>query len=358
MSDNTVLLQEQELQDLIKDKLMAAGLPEVQSEETAKHLTYADMCGVHSHGSVRVEYYAERISKGGITLDPELKFEKTGESTGMYYGDNAQGQYVANLALEPAIKMAKETGIGAVGVAHCGHTGTLSYYLRKIAEQDLVGLAFTPSDPMAVPFGAAEVYYGTNPLGFGAPSSTGTPLVFDMATTVQAWGKVLDARSKGRDIPATWAVDKDGNATTDPYAVAGLVPIADAKGYGLMMMVDVFAGILLDLPFGKHVSSMYEDFDKGRDLGQLYIILDPERFGGLEQFKEKITQTMEELNGLKPAEGFDSVRYPGQGSNMRYARHKENGVAIAKDIVEYLRSDVIHSDNYEKMGSFVENDEE
>ena len=96
-----------ELHALIQNKLQAAGLPEVQATETANHLVYADLCGVHSHGAVRVEYYSERIHKGGITLEPEIKFEKTGESSGVFHGDNAQGQYVANLALEPAIQMAK-----------------------------------------------------------------------------------------------------------------------------------------------------------------------------------------------------------------------------------------------------------
>lgn len=69
-----------ELHVLIKNKLQAAGLPEVQAAETANHLVYADLCGVHSHGAVRVEYYSERINKGGITLEPEIRFEKTGKA--------------------------------------------------------------------------------------------------------------------------------------------------------------------------------------------------------------------------------------------------------------------------------------
>ena len=153
-----------ELHELIQNKLEAAGLPKEQAVETANHLVYADLCGVHSHGAVRVEYYSERINKGGITREPEIVFEKTGESSGVFHGDNAQGQYVANLALEPAIEMAKKSGVAVIGVSKCGHTGTLSYYLRKIAEAGLVGMAMTQSDPMAVPFGGAEPYYGTNHL--------------------------------------------------------------------------------------------------------------------------------------------------------------------------------------------------
>jgi ureidoglycolate dehydrogenase (NAD+) len=352
-TEKLIKVTPEELHELIQNKLQAAGLPEVQAVETANHLVYADLCGVHSHGAVRVEYYSERINKGGITLEPEAYFEKTGDCSGVFHGDNAQGQYIANLALEPAIAMAKEKGVAVVGISKCGHTGTLSYYLRNSAEAGLLGMSMTQSDPMAVPFGGAEPYYGTNPIGFGAPSDTDTPLIFDMATTVQAWGKILDARSKGKEIPADWAVDEEGQATTDPNKVRGLMPIAGPKGYGLMMMVDVFSGVLMNLPFGKHVSSMYDDLTAGRNLGQLYIILDPARFGNPDMFKEHITQTMEELNATKPAKGYSSVRYPGQGSNQRYEKNRREGVEIPESIINYLKSDVIHNDSYEGLSAFA-----
>ncbi|MBG9984712.1 ureidoglycolate dehydrogenase [Aerococcaceae bacterium DSM 111022] len=351
--EKLIPVTEEELHKLIKDKLILAGLPEEAAHETSNHLTYADMIGIHSHGAVRVEYYSERIAKGGVTHNPHLIFEKTGPATGIYYGDNGQGHYIANLAIEPTIELAKEAGVAVVGVANVSHTGTLSYYLRKLAEADLLAVAMTQSDPMVVPFGGAEVYYGTNPIGFGAPNNSEHPLIFDMATTVQAWGKILDARSKGRSIPDSWAVDDKGAPTTDPNAVAGLVPIAGPKGYGLMMMVDIFAGILLDLPFGGQVTSMYHDLHSGRDLGQTYIVIDPERFGGLAQFKDKISTTMDQLNAIKPATGFDRVQYPGQGSNERYAEALKEGTEIPESIYNYLVSNDVHYNNYEGRGIFA-----
>lgn len=341
------------LHELIKAKLIKAGLKEEHAEETANHLVYADLSGVHSHGAVRVEYYAERINKGGVTADPKFNFEQTGPGTAIFHGDNAQGHYAANEALEPAMKIAREAGVAVVGVSRVSHTGTLSYYMRKIAEQGLIGLAMTQSDPMVVPFGGAETYYGTNPIAFGMPSNSEHPLIFDMATTVQAWGKILDARSKGREIPDTWAVDVDGAPTTDPNQVKGLLPIAGPKGYGLMMMVDILAGVLLGLPFGRNVTSMYADLHASRNLGHTYIIIDPERFVGLEEFKKNISQTMEDLSGIRPATGFDRVLYPGQGSNERYANNLVEGVDIPVSIIEYLESDVIHNNQYEGLGAFA-----
>lgn len=352
--EEMVNLKEAELHKLIKDKLMQAGMPDDQAEETANHLTYADMNGVHSHGAVRVEYYAERIYKGGVNLKPKLSFEKTGPATAIYHGDNAQGHYVANKAIPETIKLAKEAGSATVGISEVSHTGTLSYYVRQFAEADLFAFATTLSDPMVVPFGGAEVYYGTNPIAFAAPRANAEPIVFDMATTVQAWGKILDARSKHRSIPDDWAVDGDGRPTTDPHKVEALLPIAGPKGYGLMMLADMLSGVLLGLPSGKNVSSMYHDLSEYRNLGQAFIVIDPERFAGLEHFKQATKQNVEELHQVKPAPGYEQVYYPGELSAMTHARHEKEGVDIPKEIVDYLKSDDIHFDRYDHKGIFAE----
>lgn len=352
--NQTVNVSAERLHELIKNKLISAGLPEEQAEETTNHLVYANLIGVHSHGAVRVEYYSERISKGGVNTNPDLSFEKTGASTGIFHGDNAQGHYVANKAIEPAVEMAKESGSAVVGVSQVSHTGTLSYYLRKIAEQDLIGIAVTQSDPMVVPFGGSEVYYGTNPIAFAVPRSNGEPIIFDMATTVQAWGKILDKRSRGEEIPDTWAVDESGAPTTDPNDVAGLVPIAGPKGYGLMMMVDILAGVLLGLPFGKHVSSMYADLTEYRNIGHTFIIIDPARFRDIEDFKNDMGQTVDELHAIKPAPDFDQVYYPGELSSLSKEKNTKEGIDIPKSIMDYLESDEIYINSYDGKGIFAD----
>ncbi|TVP90015.1 ureidoglycolate dehydrogenase [Alkalibacterium sp.] len=349
-----VRLSNEELHNLICNKVKSAGLQESHAEELAKHLVYADRHGIHSHGAVRVDYYSERIAKGGINAHPTFDFEKTGESTGIFHGDNGMGHVVANEALKEAITMAKSSGMAAVGVSRTSHTGTMAYYVKKAAEQDLVAISMCQSDPMVVPFGGAEPYYGTNPIGFGAPRKGAEPVVFDMATTVQAWGKVLDARSKNEPIPDNWAVDESGEPTTDPHMVRGLLPISGPKGYGLMMMVDILSGILLGLPFGKDVSSMYNDLSVGRDLGQLFILIDPARFTDIELFKEQVDQSMNELNHIKPASGFDRVMYPGELALVKAEEYEENGIPVVADIHAYLTSATVHFDKYALSSPFAD----
>lgn len=347
-------VKESELHELIKTKINRAGLSEEHADIVAEILAYSDARGIHSHGAVRVEYYSERIAKGGINANPKFEFRTTGPCSGIYEGDNGVGFAAAKFAMEEAIDMAKENGVSVVGVRNISHSGSLGYFVEMAAKQDLVAISICQSDPMVVPHGGSEAYYGTNPIAFAAPANDGKNLVFDMATTVQAWGKVLHARSKNEPIPDTWAVDEDGNPTTDPLKVNALVPIAGPKGYGLMMMVDVLSGVMLGLPFGKHVSSMYADLTKGRELGQLHIVIDPSRFTTLENFKASLTQTFEELNAIKPASGYDKVYYPGERGLLRKAKYDKDGIEIVDDIYEYLISDDIHFDNYNNKNKFAE----
>lgn len=354
MEKETVIVAPNELHQLIKNKLIKAGLKEEHAEEVATHLVFADACGIHSHGTVRVDYYAERIAKGGITLEPTITFEKTGPSTGIVHGDNGVGHFVALQGLEYAMQTAKESGVAVVGISKMGHSGALSYYVKKAAEQDLIAIAMCQSDPMVVPFGGSENYFGTNPIAFSAPRKNHPPVVFDMATTVQAWGKILDARSKNKEIPSNWAVDEQGNPTTNPHAVRGLLPIAGPKGYGLMMMVDILAGSLLGLPFGKHVSSMYDKLNEGRNLGQMFILIDPKRFTDLEQFKETINTMVEELHSIPAASGFERVYYPGELGQLNYEKSTVEGIEVATSIYDYLKSDLVHSNSYENTNAFGE----
>lgn len=344
-----------ELKELMKNKMIRAGLKAEHADMAAEILTWSDERGYHSHGAVRVEYYSERIAKGGMTTDPKFELKKTGPCSAIFEGDNGCGYVAATLAMNHAIEMAKESGIAVVGVRNISHSGALGYYTEMAAKQDLVAISFCQSDPMAIPYGGTEPYYGTNPISFAAPTADDRNVVFDMATTVQAWGKILDKRSRHESIPDTWAVDKDGKPTTDANQVNALVPIAGPKGYGLMMMVDVFSGVLLGLPFGKHVSSMYHDLSEGRNLGHMHIVMDPSRFTDLQEFKKNMSACLDELNETPAAEGYGKVYYPGERAALRREKYEAaGGIEIVDELIDYLKSDAIHFDRYDHKNRFAD----
>lgn len=95
---------------------------------TADVLTWSDERGYHSHGAVRVEYYSERIAKGGITVDPKFEWRETGPCSAVFEGDNGCGYVASVLAMEKAIEMAKKSGIAVVGIRNISHSGSIGYY--------------------------------------------------------------------------------------------------------------------------------------------------------------------------------------------------------------------------------------
>lgn len=163
-NENLTYIEGRQLRQLMKEKLVAAGLPVAQAEKSADLLIFADERGIHSHGAVRMRYYAERIVKKGYNLEPQMKFEQTGPSTGVFHGDNALGHFVAYEAMQHAIDLAKESGLGAVGIYEMGHSGAIGYYAKQAAEAGMVALTMCQSDPMVVPYGGTKPYYGTNQL--------------------------------------------------------------------------------------------------------------------------------------------------------------------------------------------------
>ncbi|MBO1198741.1 ureidoglycolate dehydrogenase [Staphylococcus simiae] len=340
--DGLVYVEHDRLRNLFKSKMMAAGMPEEQAAKVADLMIFADSRGIHSHGSVRMQYYAERAARGGFNLTPQFQVEQTGPSTATFFGDNAAGHLVAYKAMDKAIDMAKDTGLGVVGIKEMAHSGAIGYFALQAAQQGMVALTVCQSDPMVVPFGGTQPYFGTNPIAFAAPRANGEPILFDMATTVQAWGKILDARSKNKEIPDTWAVDHTGEPTTNPHDVGALLPVAGPKGYGLMMMVDILAGSLLGLPFGKHVSSMYQDLSEYRRLGQFHLVINPSYFGNQETFLEQVAQMVDELHDIPPAQGFDQVYYPGEIQEDVKKKYQDTGIPVAASIYDYLVSDQVY----------------
>lgn len=348
-------LSHDDLKELMKNKLKKAGLSEEHADMTADVLVWSDERGYHSHGSVRMEYYSERIAKGGITTAPKFDYQVTGPCSGVLDADNGIGYVGAMIGMERAIEMAKENGIAVVGVKNISHSGAIGYYVEMAAKAGLVAVSMCQSDPMAVPYGGTEPFYGTNPIAFGAPTADDRNVVFDMATTVQAWGKILDKRSRNEQIPDDWAVDEKGRPVTDPNKVNALVPISGAKGYGLMMMVDVLSGIMLGLPFGKHVSSMYHDLSEGRNLGHLHIVMDPSRFTDMKSFRKNMSTVLDELGEMPAAEGNDKVYYPGERALLRKEKQfAEGGIEIVDDIYNYLISDNVHFDRYDRKNRFAD----
>lgn len=333
---STVTIHHEEAKKLVVQKLTDAGLLHEHAEKVAEILVHADLRNVNSHGVLRTEHYVNRLNAGGINPAAEISFNKTGPVTGVVDGDDGFGHVIADEAMNHAIQMAKENGVGMVTAINSSHCGALSYFVQNAAEENLIGIAMTHTDKIVVPFGGKDAFLGTNPIAYGVPAKTQKPFILDMATSNVALGKILQYKEEGKEIPKGWGVDENGEPVTDPSKVVSLSPFGGPKGYGLSMIVDIFSGLLAGAAFGPHVAKMYGDLDKKRKLGHYFCAINPAFFTDADSFLENMDQMMEEIRQAPPAPGFKSVLVPGEIEQMNEERNLEKGITIASTVHQFL----------------------
>lgn len=334
------MIRKDELKNMTRKVFEKHGLSEEISETIADVLVHANLRGVDSHGVLRVEHYIKRMKAGGINLNPELQETKSTSTTGTLDGDNGFGHFVSKKAMESAISKAKEGGIGAVAVKNSSHCGALSYFVSQATEQNLIGVAMTHADKIVVPFGGAEPFFGTNPIAFGFPAGEEEPVILDFATSTVALGKVLNAKEQGATIPNGWGVDENGNDTNTPDEVVALTPFGGPKGYGLAMVVEIFTALLTGAAFGPHISKMYGDYDKNRELGHFFMAIDPDKFVAIDTFTSRLDQMIRELREAPPAENVERIYVPGEIEMMNVKERENNGIPISDSIIEYLKTEL------------------
>ncbi|HWL22667.1 MAG TPA: ureidoglycolate dehydrogenase [Ureibacillus sp.] len=333
----TVTIQAEEAKQLVIKKLVEAGLNEGHAEKVAEVLVHADLRNVNSHGVLRTEHYVNRLQAGGINPDAQIFFQSTGPVTGIVDGDDGFGHVIGDVAMDHAIEMARNNGVGMVTVMNSSHCGALSYFVQKAADAKLIGVAMSHTDKIVVPFGGKTSFLGTNPIAYGVPAKTKKPLILDMATSNVALGKILQAREEGKEIPEGWGVDENGASVTDPNKVVALSTFGGPKGYGLSVIVDVFSGLLAGAAFGPHIGKMYDDLDKKRKLGHYFCVINPSFFTDIDLFLEQMDRMMEELQQVPPAPGVDRVYVPGEIEQLHEARNLEQGITIASSVYEFLQ---------------------
>ena len=195
-----------------------------------------------------------------------------------------------------AMRLAKQSGIGAVGVFNSSHYGAAFYYSLMAAQKDFIGINFTHADSLLLTYQGQRPYFGTNPICFAAPVSGEEPFCLDMATAITNWNKVKQHRQSGRCFSNGIVADAFGRSTRTPKKACSIFPIGTYKGFGLAMMVEIFCSLLTGMPFGRDITSMYvHPIEKHRFLGQFFMAIDIARFEKVSTFKRRLQQMMDEV---------------------------------------------------------------
>lgn len=319
--------------------LEKVGVPPEQAKLVGESLVQTSVWGIDSHGVLRLTHYLRRLTIGSIKPAAVPVVMRTGPVTAQVHGEDGLGIVHATLAMEVAIGMAKEAGVGVVGVGHSSHCGAMGLYSRMATREHLVGIAMTHSSAVVIPHGGKHRYFGTNPISIAFARRAGEPVVLDMATSQIAWNKVHNARMENRLLDQGVAVDADGAATTDPHQARAGVPLGGPiygyKGYGLAFMIDLLCGALNGMTFGRHINNMYEQLDEPRKIGHFLMALDPGRFAGADTLEATVDAVVKDLR----TQG--EILYPGEPEEIAERERLATGIPIddeaAADMASWSR---------------------
>lgn len=325
------------------DVFVGFGLTPEDAQITADVLVASDLRGIDSHGVPRMEYYAERLRAGAINLRPNQTVVAETPSTIAFDADNGMGHPASYRAMRRCIEKAKEIGICMATVRHSNHFGIAGYYAMMALDEGLCGMAMTNATALVVPTFAREPYLSTAPIAIAVPAGKERPMVLDFATSTVAWGKVEIARREEKPIPEGWAIDRDGQMTTDAEAAHYLTPLGATrdlgshKGYGLALFVEILCGQLAGAAWAPYVAGSRTFPPRPSNTGHAFMAWRIDAFRPKEEFLAEMDQMLGELRAAEPAEGFDRVYVPGDPEDIAEADRRERGIPVHPKVLDDLR---------------------
>lgn len=334
-----LLVSYERLKDIAIQVLRRLDVPYEDALTTAESLLSADLRGIDSHGISRFPTYVKRIKLGLIRAKPNIKLLRESKTIALLDADNGLGQVAAKRAMELCIRKAKESDIAVVGVRNSNHVGIGAYYAMMALKESMIGFFATNTAALMAPYGGCEPILGTNPFALAIPAGEEIPIVLDMSTSVVPRGKIELALREGRDIPEGWAIDKDGNPTTNPEkALAGaLLPLGGPKGYGLSVVIDILSGLLMGSSYGREIKSMFTDFTRPMGVGHFMMAINIDSFMPIEEFKRRVDDYIRVIKGSKKAKDVEEILLPGERSYKLMQKRLKEGIPIDEKTMEAIR---------------------
>ena len=321
-----------EIEKLVYKIFLKHGMSSNHSKISAKAITNAELIGAPTHGLARLKMYCDRINKKLINPRPKIKIKKISSSVSHVDANNSIGFVAGEVGIKQAIKNAKKTGIGLVGIKNSGHYGLSGYYAEQAVKKNLIAFCFTNAPPAIAPYGARKSLFGTNPVCFGTPTSNKIPFIFDSSVSIINRGKIRVAARNKKKIPEGVALDKYGKPTTDALkALAGVqLPIAGFRGSGFAWMVDILSGVLTGGNHGGKVKDPFDDFSGPQNIGHLFFVLKPNLFIG--NYSQRIKENIKRIKRLPKIKGVKEILYPGENKFRRLKKNLKRNIIIPKNI--------------------------
>jgi LDH2 family malate/lactate/ureidoglycolate dehydrogenase len=299
------------------------GVAEAAAETTAASMVHANRRGLDSHGVVLLGVYVPRLRDGIIRGDAQPEIVHDRGALAVLEGHHALGAYAARIAIEWCCETAHRQGVAAAAVRNSSHFGAASFFSEFAARRGCIGVALTNSDPGMAPLGALAPILGTNPLAIAAPPSNGSIMPsLDIATSVVAQGRIVDASRAGSPIPEGWAMGTDGASTTDPDEALrnSVLPMAGHKGFGLAFMIDVLAACLTGARISPQLIA-----EEG--VGHLMFAVDVAAVVGLDDYGRRLGLLIDAVHSAARAPGVSPFLIPGEREHA-VAQQRAHGIPI------------------------------
>lgn len=325
------------LRALVAAELQRAGSGPAMAEATARALVLAESQGLGSHGLSRVMQYITHLRNGRVNGAAQARVLRRKGGALVVDADEGLAFPACELAVREAVATAREQGVAFVGVVRSHHCGVVVDHLRHAAEAGMVGLGFANS-PAAMPAaGGKHPIFGTNPVAAVFPRRGADALMIDLSLSEVARGKVMVAAKNRQPIPLGWALDAEGQPTTDAQAaLAGsMLPLGagtSPKGAMLALVVELLVTALIGAHFGFEASSFFVDEGNRPGIGQAFIIVDPGALAGADHYLDRIEVLVQEML-TDPG-----VRLPGARREVLRRRAETEGIDVPDALLAAWRA--------------------
>ena len=313
-----------EIEKLSFTALVAAGTNEENARPLAVATAATEADGVASHGLAYIPIYCEHVQCGKVDGQavPALETPRPG----LIRVDAATGfaHAAIDLGFDALIPAAREQGIAALAITNSYNCGVLGYHTYRLAQAGLVGLGFTNAPASIAPSGGSKPVVGTNPFSVAVPGPDGQPaLLIDQSASTIAKSEVMKHAREGKAIPVGWALDPDGNPTTDPNVglKGSMAPSGGYKGVGIALLTEIMAAALTGSTLGLHASPFSGTVGGPPKTGQFFIAIDPAvSSNGL--FSTAISDLVASIRDQ------DGAHLPGDGRRACRLAAGQKGVAV------------------------------
>lgn len=342
--NKTINVSARKLYEIAFELLKAFGVPEELAKRGANTLNAADVRGVDSHGVARLKFYDRCIEKGEVKVNPNITIIKETPNSVVFDCDYGLGIITADIVMDKAIELAKSNGVGIATGINGHHFGIAGHYALKAAKHDLIGFACSPSLPLVAPTGGKKKMLGNSPHSLAFPAGFETPgIMMDMAATIVAGGKIQMALRKGEKVPLGWILDKDGNDTQEPTDFedengvihGSLVPMAGAKGYCIIVMIELLSAILSGAKTGPNL------IGGGAGLGYFMMAINPEIIRPIGELKRDLDDYYHMIKNSERKEGVSEIFLPGEIEHKNTQKRLAEGIdlneAVANELLTLMK---------------------